>query len=60
MQSHSQLRKSMVVTVLCFSALVRRPVEDTILQNLPLECLRKAVDGLAAQSRDLIELRYVQ
>ena len=39
---------------------VRRPVEDTVLRNLQLECLRKAVDGLGTQSRELIELRYGQ
>ena len=37
---------------------VRRPVEDTVLRNLQLETLRKAVDGLGTQSRDLVELRY--
>ena len=39
---------------------VRRPVEDTVLRNLQLETLRKAVDGLGDQSRDLVELRYGQ
>ena len=37
---------------------VRRPVEDTVLRNLQLECLWKAVDGLGDQGRDLVELRY--
>ena len=37
---------------------VRRPVEDTVLRNLQLETLRKAVDGLGDQGRDLVELRY--
>ena len=33
-------------------------MEDTVLRNLQLETLRKAVDGLGDQGRDLVELRY--
>ena len=52
------LRKSEFETVLSCSDCVRRPVEDAVLWNLRLENLRKAVDDLGDQSRDLIELRY--
>ena len=54
------LSRSEFETVLFCSDCVRRPVEDTVLRNLQLECLRKAVDGLGTQSRELIELRYGQ
>ena len=37
---------------------VRRPVGDTVLRNLQLETLRKAVDGLGDLGRDLVELRH--
>ena len=47
-------------TVLSDSECVRRPVEDTVLRNLQLECLRKAVDGLGDQGRERVELRYGQ
>ena len=52
------LSKSEFETVLSGSDCVRRPVEDTVLWNLQLECLREAVDGLGDQGRDLVELRY--
>ena len=52
------LSKSEFETVLFCSDCVRRPVEDTVLRNLQLECLRKAVDTLGTQDQDLIELRY--
>ena len=52
------LSRSEFETVLFWSDCVRRPVEDTVLRNLQLETLRKAVDGLGTQSRDLVELRY--
>ena len=52
------LSKSEFETVLSGSDCVRRPVEDTVLRNLQLETLRKAVDGLGDQGRDLVELRY--
>ena len=52
------LSKSEFETVLFCSDCVRRPVEDTVLRNLQLETLRKAVDGLGDQGRDLVELRY--
>ena len=54
------LSKSEFETVLFCSDCVRRPVEDAVLRNLQLECLRKAVDGLGDQGRDLVELRYGQ
>ena len=59
-QDERHLSKSAFETVLSGSDCVRRPVEDTVLRNLQLECLRKAVDGLGTQSRELIELRYGQ
>ena len=52
------LSKSEFETVLSCSDCVRRPVEDAVLWNLRLENLRKAVDDLGDQSRDIIELRY--
>ena len=52
-QDQRHLSKSEFETVLSGSECVRRPVEDTVLRNLQLECLRKAVDGLGAQGRDL-------
>ena len=59
-QDQRHLSKSEFEMVLFCSGCVRRPVEDTVLRNLQLECLRKAVDGLGTQSRELIELRYGQ
>ena len=59
-QDQRHLSKSEFETVLFCSDCVRRPVEDTVLRNLQLECLRKAVDALGDQSRDLVELRYGQ
>ena len=59
-QDQRHLSKSEFETVLFCADCVRRPVEDTVLRNLQLECLRKAVDGLGAQGRDLVELRYGQ
>ena len=52
------LSKSAFETVLSGSDCVRRPVEDTVLRNLQFETLRKAVNGLGDQGRDLVELRY--
>ena len=57
-QDQRHLSKSEFETVLSDSECVRRPVEDTVLRNLQLECLRKAVDTLGTQDQDLIELRY--
>ena len=57
-QDKRHLSKSEFETVLSGSDCVRRPVEDTVLRNLQLETLRKAVDGLGDQGRDLVELRY--
>ena len=57
-QDKRHLSKSAFETVLSGSDCVRRPVEDTVLRNLQLEILRKAVDGLGDQGRDLIQLRY--
>ena len=56
-RDHRHLSKSDFETVLFCSDCVRRPVEDTVLRNLQLECLRKAVEDLGAQGRDLVELR---
>ena len=52
------LSKSEFETVLSSLGYVRRPVEDAALRNLQLENLRKAVDDLDNQGRDLIGLRY--
>ena len=54
------LSRSEFETVLFCSDCVRRPVEDAVFRNLQLECLRKAVDGLGDQGRELVELRYGQ
>ena len=59
-QDQRHLSKSEFETVLSDSECVRRPVEDTVLRNLQLECLRKAVDGLGDQGRERVELRYGQ
>ena len=37
---------------------VRRPVEDTVLRDLQLENLRKAMKKLGPKDRDLLDLRY--
>ena len=55
-QDERHLSKSEFETVLFCSECVRRPVGDEALRNLRLENLRKAVDGLGDQGRDLIEL----
>ena len=52
------LSKSEFETVLSSLGYVRRPVENAALRNLQLETLRKAVDDLDDQGRDLIRLRY--
>ena len=57
-RDHRHLSKSDFETVLFCSDCVRRPVEDTVLWNLQLETLRKAVDELGDQDRDFIQLRY--
>ena len=57
-QDKRHLSKSEFETVLSGSDCVRRPMEDEVLWNLQLETLRKAVDGLGDQGRDLVELRY--
>ena len=57
-QDERHLSKSEFETVLSGSDCVRRPVEDAALRNLQLECLRKAVDGLDDQGRELVQLRY--
>lgn len=59
-QDQRHLSKSEFETVPFCSDCVRRPVEDAALRNLQLETLRKAVDELGDQGRDLVELRYVQ
>ena len=57
-QDQRHLSRSEFETVLFYSDCVRRPVEDAVLRNLQLECLRDAVDDLGNQGRDLVELRY--
>ena len=57
-QDQRHLSKSEFETVLPGSECVRRPVEDTVLRNLRLENLRKAVGNLDDQGQDLISLRY--
>ena len=57
-QDQRHLSKSEFETVLFCSDSVRRPVEDTVLRNLRLENLRKAVGNLDDQGQDLISLRY--
>ena len=57
-RDQGHLSKSAFETVLSSSDCVRRPVEDAVLWNLQLETLRKAVDELCEQDRDLIQLRY--
>ena len=57
-QDQRHLSRSEFETVLFCSDCVRRPVEDAVLWNLQLECLREAVDDLGDQGRDLVELRY--
>ena len=57
-QNKRHLSKSAFETVLSSSDCVRRPVEDAVLWTLQLETLRKAVDELGEQDRDLIQLRY--
>ena len=52
------LSKSEFETVLSSLSYVRRSVENAALRNLQLETLRKAVDDLDDQGRDLIRLRY--
>ena len=37
---------------------VRRPVEDTVLRNLQLENLRKAMEELNQEDQNLLALRY--
>ena len=57
-QDKRHLSKSEFETVLSGSDCAKCPVEDAVLWNLQLETLRKAVDGLGDQGRDLVELRY--
>ena len=57
-RNQRHLSRSEFETVLFCSDCVRRPVEDTVLRNLQLETLRKAVDDLGNSGRDLIQLRY--
>ena len=52
-QNKRHLSKSAFETVLSGSECVRRPVEDTVLRNLQLEILWKAIDGLGDQGRIL-------
>ena len=52
------LSRSEFETVLSCLGNTDPPVEETAIQALQLETLRKAVDGLGDQGRDLVELRY--
>ena len=52
------LSRSEFETVLSCLGSTDPPVEETAIQDLQLETLRKAVDGLGDQGRDLVELRY--
>ena len=57
-QDKRHLSKSEFETVLSGSDCVRRPVEDTVLRNLQLEILRKAVDGLGGLTMEEIGTIY--
>ena len=57
-QDSRHLSKSEFETVLSGSDCVRRPVEDTVLRNLRLENLRKAVANLDDKDQAMISLRY--
>ena len=57
-QDKRHLSKSEFETVLSCLGSTDPPVEETAIQDLQLETLRKAVDGLGDQGRDLVELRY--
>ena len=57
-QDKRDVRKSEFETGLSGWGGVGRPVEDAAVWNLRLETLRKAIDGLGDQGRDLVELRY--
>ena len=54
------LSRSEFETVLSCLGSTDPPVEETVIQALQLETLRKAVQGLDAQEQNLIVLRYGQ
>ena len=57
-QDKRHLSRSEFETVLSSHVSAGRPLEQSVLWNLRLENLRKAVAELSAQEQDLISLRY--
>ena len=57
-QDKRHLSRSEFETVLSGHVPARRPLEQSVLWNLRLENLRKAVAELSAQEQELISLRY--
>ncbi len=57
-QDKRHLSRSEFETVLSSHVSARRPLEQSVLWNLHLENLRKAVAELSAQEQELISLRY--
>ena len=57
-QDTRRLSKSEFETAPSGPGSVRRPVEDTVLRNLQLENLRKAMEELDQEDQNLLSLRY--
>ena len=57
-QDKRHLSRSEFETVLSSHVSARRPLERSVLWNLRLENLRKAVGELSVQEQELISLRY--
>ena len=57
-QDTRRLSKSEFETAPSGPGSVRRPVEDTVLRNLQLENLRKAMEELEQEDQNLLSLRY--
>ena len=57
-QDQRHLSKSEFETVLSRHAPPQRTLENTVLRNLQLEDLRKAIAELDSQDKQLIDLRY--
>ena len=57
-QDKRHLSRSEFETVLSSHVSTRRPLERSVLWNLRLENLRKAVGELSVQEQELISLRY--
>ena len=57
-QDKKHLSRSELETVLSSHVSAGRPLEQSVLWNLRLENLRKAVAELSAQEQELITLRY--